>query len=90
MTTLTLTLRQPAQLGDRLVDRGLNRGDVRAVGLDRHRSTPLRFYSADDLRGTLRGLLISDRHIRAFSGKRLCDRRTDTSACPRHKSPFSR
>ena len=81
---------EPAQFGDSLLDRGLNGGDVRAVRLDRHGSAPHRLDGADDLRGTLRGLLVGDRHIRAFGGKRLCDRCANTSACARHQSPFSR
>ena len=37
---------EPAQRGDRLLDRSLNGGDVRAVGLDRHGLAPLRLDGA--------------------------------------------
>jgi hypothetical protein len=45
---------KPTQFGDRRIHRGLNSRGVRAVGLYRHSSTPLRLNGADDLGGALR------------------------------------
>ena len=81
---------EPAERRDRLFNRSLNGGAVGAVGLDRNGLAPRGLDGRDDFRRAVGRFLVSDRHIRAFGGQRLGDRRADASACARDQRPFSR